>query len=124
MTNKIASPFFDLDDPDPRYLNQLSKWHWPYTCRCKKRHGWTLDYIRGMWVCPDCRLPNGYTIEFCASDYAKECFGCGNLFVVWDTKKEAAFCNKCGGDNAAKPGQRTQVILTSPIPETHVEGLD
>lgn len=106
MAHLPPPPFFTPED-SLLYLDRLDKWFWPFTCRCRRKHGWTLDIVRGMYVCEICRLPSGFSVQYGASQIARECMWCGNLFVVWNMHKNADACIDCGGDNAAEKGKRT-----------------
>lgn len=90
----------------------VPKWAWSYTCRCRKAWGMVFDTTRLMWVCTQCRLPAGYKMDIGRAAYMKDCIGCGDDFVVWMVNKPNSdimdlYCEKCGGTNAAKKGQRT-----------------
>lgn len=117
----ITSPFINARnyrDPEnwPRFLMDVPKWIRPYTCRCAKAHGATLDTERNIWVCSNCRLPNvgRYIWNQDTCDYIADCFSCGNQFVIWALPEPNApgigmgLCSDCGGDNCAAPGQRTE----------------
>lgn len=103
----IYSPFYNASDPDTKYLNGVSKWLYPFTCRCRSKHGWTYDTARGMWVCPTCRLPSGFAADNPESKLVKECIDCGDYFVIWNALMPEYNCKNCGGENVALPGQRT-----------------
>jgi len=102
------SPFFDGEDT--RYLNGIPKWLYPLTCRCRKTKndtGWTYDHIRGIWVCPLCRLPSGFAADNPESKIVSDCVSCGDFFIRWNFLESEIFCLNCGGDNVCEPGKRT-----------------